>query len=256
MDANSTLNYRLYLQRQEEFVRADYHMEFKQYNRIRTGDVEGTKARFKIARQNFEEGRGVLSDNPLRSLIYHLVVSAGIISRVCIEGGMELDTAYTLSDIYIRRADKAKSREEVLDIMAEMQIDYATRMRDDVKKQDANSLHVKRSIEYIYDNLHRQISVSELAVREGLSTGYFSRLFAKETGVSVNQFINDTKIRTAQNILKYSDFSILNISLSLGFSSQSAFSAVFKKVTGLSPKAYRDQHYNRKDIYDWHGIKE
>ena len=245
MDANQTLNYRLYLQRQEEFVRADYHMEFKQYNRIKTGDVEGTRERFKIARKDFEKGRGVLSDNPLRNMIYHMVVAAAIISRVCIDGGMELDTAYTLSDIYIRRADKAKSTEEVLDIMAEMQIDFATRMRE-LKKQDANSLHVKRSIEYIYDNLHRQISVSELATREGLSTSYFSRLFSKETGVNVNQFINEAKIKTAQNILRYSDFSILNVSLSLGYSSQSAFTGVFKKVTGMSPKAYRDKYYDQR----------
>ncbi len=244
MDANQTLNYRLYLQRQEEFVRADYHMEFKQYNRIRTGDVDGTRERFKIARQDFEKGRGVLSDNPVRNLIYHCVVAAGIISRVCIDAGMELDTAYTLSDIYIRKADEAKTREEVLDIMAEMQIDFATRMRD-LKKQEASSLHVKRSIEYIYDNLHRQITVNELAVREGLNTSYFSRLFVKETGVNVNQFINAAKIKTAENILRYSDFSILDISISLGYSSQSAFTGVFKKITGMSPKAYRDKYYNK-----------
>ena len=53
MDTNSTLNYMLYLQRQEEFIRDDYNNEFKQYNRIRTGDVEGVRDRFKIARKKF-----------------------------------------------------------------------------------------------------------------------------------------------------------------------------------------------------------
>ena len=115
MDTNSTLNYRLYLQRQEEFIRDDYHAEFRQYNRIKNGDVEGVKERFKIARHKFEEGRGVLSDSPLRNMIYHLVVSAAVISRMCIDGGLDRDTAYTLSDIYIRKADMAKDPEEVLD---------------------------------------------------------------------------------------------------------------------------------------------
>nr|MCR4839156.1 AraC family transcriptional regulator [Eubacterium sp.] len=105
--------------------------------------------------------------------------------------------------------------------------------------------HIRRSIDYIYDNLHQPLTVRELAEKAGLSTSYFSRLFVKETGMNVNQFINDAKIRTAQNMLRFSDFPILDISLSLGFSSQSAFTSTFKKVTGLSPKAYRDMYYKK-----------
>ena len=243
MNTNDSLNYRLYIQRQEEFIRHDYHTEFRQYNRIKSGDIEGVRERFKIARKNLQEGRGVLSDNPLRNMIYHLVVSAAVISRMCIDGGMDVDTAYTLSDIYIRAADEAKEIEEVLDLIADMQIDYATRMKE-LNKKNAISIHVRRSIDFIYDNLHKQITVNELAEREHLSAGYFSRLFVKEMGMNVNQYINETKIKTAQNMLRYSDFSLMDISLSLGYSSQSAFSASFKKITGMSPKVYRDANYN------------
>lgn len=244
MDTDNALNYRLYIQRQEEFIRADYHAEFRQYNKIRNGDVEGVRERFKIARQKFQEGRGKLSDNPLRNMIYHLVVSAAVISRMCIDGGMDLDTAYTLSDIYIKKADEAKDVEEVVDLIAAMQIDYATRMRE-LKKVNTVSLHIRRSIDYIYDNLHRQLTVAELAEKAGLSTGYYSRLFVKETGMNVNQFINDAKIQTAKNMLKYSDYSIMDISVSLGYSSQSTFSSTFKKMTGLTPKVYRDKYYTQ-----------
>ena len=244
MDTNSTLNYRLYLQRQEEFVRADYRAEFRQYNRIKNGEVEAVRDRFKIARKKFEEGRGNLSDDPVRNMVYHLVTAVAVISRMCIDSGLEMDTAYTLGDIYIKRADEAKSVEEVLDITAEMQIDYATRMRE-LKKVNAVSIHIGRSIDYIYDNLQKQITVNELAEREELSPGYFSRLFQKEVGTTVNQFINDAKINTAQNMLRYSDFSILDIAISLGFSSQSAFSSIFKKTTGMTPKVYRDEFYKK-----------
>ncbi|MCR5543397.1 MAG: AraC family transcriptional regulator [Eubacterium sp.] len=244
MDTNSTLNYRLYLQRQEEFVRADYRAEFRQYNKIKNGDVEGVRERFKIARLKFQDGRGNLSYDPVRSMVYHLVTAVAVISRMCIDAGMEMDTAYTLGDIYIRRADQAKDVEEVLDITAEMQIDYATRMKE-LKKVDAVSIHIRRSIDYIYDNLQRPLTVNELAEREGLSAGYYSRLFMKEMGVNVNQFINNAKIRTAENMLRYSDYPILDIAISLGYSSQSAFSSVFKKITGMTPKSYRDKFYNK-----------
>ncbi|MBR3539123.1 MAG: helix-turn-helix transcriptional regulator [Eubacterium sp.] len=244
MDTDSILNYRLFIQRQEEFIRDDLHAEFRQYNRIKSGDVEGARDRFKIARQKFQEGRGTLSESPLRNMIYHLVISVAVISRMCIDGGLDRDTAYTLSDIYIRKADVAKTPEEVLDLMADMQVDYATRMRE-LQKLNSVSIHIRRSIDYIYDNLHRQLTLNELADKEGLSASYYSRLFARETGVNVNQFINDVKIRTAQNMLRFSEFPILDISISLGFSSQSAFSATFKKMTGMSPKAYRDSYYKK-----------
>ena len=85
--------------------------------------MDGVRERFKIARKKFEDGRGKLSEDPVRNMIYHLVTAVAVISRMCIDTGMDADTAYTLGDIYISRADKAKSVEEVLDITAEMQID-------------------------------------------------------------------------------------------------------------------------------------
>jgi len=242
MDTNKILDYRLYIQREEDFVRADHVAEFGQYNKIRNGDVEGVRNRFKIARKNFlngKDGRGVLSQNPLRNAVYHLVASAAVISRLCIDGGMDMNTAYTLSDIYINKADEAESIEQVMDLIADMQVDYATRMRE-IKKADVVSIHIRRALDYIYNNLNRPITVTELAERQNLNPEYFSRLFVNETGKKVSDFITDTKMKTAQNMLSHSEYSILDISMSLGYSSQSAFSTVFKKYCGMTPKKYRD----------------
>lgn len=241
MDTRQMLDYRLYLQREEEFVRADYSAEVGQYGRITRGDVDGVRNRFKIARLNFlngKDGRGVLSEDPLRNAVYHLVASAAVISRLCIDSGMNMNTAYTLSDIYINKADEATSVEEVMDLIAEMQIDYATRMRD-IRKDGVVSIHIRRALDYIYNSLNRTVTVNELAEREGLNPDYFSRLFARETGKKVGEYIAETKIRTAQNMLAHSDYSILDIALSLGFSSQSAFTTSFRKYTSMTPKQYR-----------------
>lgn len=247
MDTDKILDYRFYIQREEDFVRADHYAEFRQYNKIKNGDVDGVRERFKIARRNFlngRDGRGVLSKDPLRNSIYHLVASAAVISRLCINGGMDMNTAYTLSDIYINKADEAGSVEEVMDLIAEMQIDYASRMQS-LQKQDVVSIHIRRAIDHIYDNLNRSITVAELAERENLNPDYFSRLFVNETGKKVGEFITEAKIRTAQNMLSHSEHSILDISGSLGYSSQSSFSTAFKKISGMSPKKYRDLNRGR-----------
>ncbi|MFR0871058.1 MAG: hypothetical protein ACLSG5_06560 [Oscillospiraceae bacterium] len=61
----------------------------------------------------WREGFGVLSTDRLRNLKYHLVITVSFITRFCVEGGMERETAYNLSDLYIRKADLASSPEEI-----------------------------------------------------------------------------------------------------------------------------------------------
>ena len=247
MQTDKILDYRLFLQREEKFIRADYFAEFRQYNRIRNGDVEAVKERFELVRPNYlngKDGRGTLSQDPLRNSIYHLVSSAAVISRLCIDGGMDMNTAYTLSDIYINAADEAKSVEEVMDLIATMQIDYATRMRD-LKKSNVINFHIRRTIDYIYNNLNKPLTVAELAALEDLNPVYFSRIFMNETGKRVSEFIAEAKLQTAKNMLRHSEYSILDIAMSLGYSSQSAFSNAFKTNCGMTPKKYRD-HNNGK----------
>jgi AraC-like DNA-binding protein len=60
--------------------------------------------------------------------------------------------------------------------------------------------------------------------------------------IPVKAYILKAKITTAQNILIFSDFPISEIAASLGFSSQSAFSAVFRKFSGMTPFQYRSRY--------------
>ena len=245
MDTNRDLNYRLYIQKELDFTRTDIHSEFEKYYVIRSGNVKLVKENFEISRKDFNKGKGQLSDDPLRNMIYHLVVCAAVVARICVNGGMEHNVAYTLSDIYIRRADQCREPDEVLDLIGEMQVDFAQRMRE-AQKTGAISVHVRRSIDYIYDHLHESLTLEQLARREGLHPSSLSKLFVKETGVTFKEYMIRAKVTTAQNMLKYSDFSLSDISLSLGFSSQSAFSATFKKITGYTPKLYRSMYYSEE----------
>ncbi len=242
LNTNRDLNYRLYVQKTDGFIRTPFHKEFEKYMLIQSGNVEKVKSNFTEIRNNFQEGKGTLSDDPVRNLMYHFVVAVALISRVCVEGGLAHDVAYTLSDIYIQRADKCKDCEQLLDIFEEMRIDFAERMRD-LKKDKVISLHVRKCIDYIYDHLHEDLSIKVLAEFTGLNSSYLSKLFQKETGRTIKDFIIHAKVTTAENLLKYSEFSYLDISLALGFSSQSAFISVFKKINGTTPKKYREEHY-------------
>ncbi|MBR0145515.1 MAG: helix-turn-helix transcriptional regulator [Eubacterium sp.] len=239
MNTNRELDYRLYIQRDEEFVRTDVRQEFSRYETIVSGDVEKAKRNYAEVRGNFFEGKGVLSQNPLRNSIYHLVVSIGVIARMCVEAGLPHSEAYTISDIYIQKADVSKTVDEVLDLLGQAHVDFAERMRKLRKTTGKYSLYVRHAIDYIYDHLHQPLKMEELAEKEGLSPGYFSKLFAKEVGTTVKAYILQVKVRTAANMLGNLDYSISDIAYSLGFSSQSAFTTAFKQLMGQTPAAYR-----------------
>lgn len=247
MNTNRDLNYRLFVQKETGFARLGFHDEMSRYNYIRDGDVKALEKMFSAPREEFYHGKGQLSDDPVRNVIYHLVVCVGVVTRLCVDAGMDQNVAYTLSDIYIKRGDKCRTADEVIDVMEEFQLDLARRMQE-VKKGSAMSLHVKRCADYIYEHLHENVTLSDLAQREKLNPSYLSKLFSKELGVGVKDYIIKARTDTAKNILRYSDFSLLDISMSLGYSSQSAFTAAFKKATGLTPKKYRDLYFTQNEF--------
>ncbi len=179
MNTTKELNYNLYTQRENYFVRSDISSEFSRDSDIQNGNVEKVKENLKEIRKDFYKGKGVLSSNPLRNTIYHFAISAGIIARVCIDAGLSHNTAYTLSDIYIQKADMCSKPEEVIVLLEQMQIDYATRMQD-YKKGNTISIHVNHAIDYIFSHLHTPLTMEELAQKESLTR----HLFANDTMIS------------------------------------------------------------------------
>ncbi|MDD6102252.1 MAG: AraC family transcriptional regulator [Clostridiales bacterium] len=241
MNTNRDLNYRLFLHREEGFKRTSFNTEFSRYSDVSMGNVEKVKQNFIEIKNNFLEGKGILSDDHVRNVRYHIIIATAMISRACVEAGMPHDTAYTLSDIYIQRCDICDTADGLIEILGFMEMDFAERMRD-IKKNAAVSIHIRKCIEYMYDHLQEKITVYSVAQYLKINPTYLSKLFVKETGTCFKAYLINIRIDVAKNMLKYSDYSYLDISLSLGFSSQSAFISVFKKVTGMTPGRYRKEY--------------
>jgi len=191
---------------------------------------------------NDPAGRGRLSLDEVRNIKYHFIVSVAMISRFCMEGKMNSETAYSLSDLYIQKADICTSIEQLIELHRSMCSDYAGRMQQ-LRRSKVYSKHVVVCIDYIYENLQKRITLRMLARYASLNETYLSKLFLTETGKSVSGYIRDKKIEAAENMLKYSDFSCLNIGNYLAFSSQSHFIQVFRTKTGLTPQDYRKRNF-------------
>lgn len=174
---------------------------------------------------------------------YHLIVATAIITRLCVEAGMEMERAFRLSDFYILKLDNIYSLQEVVDLYNRMVLDFTGKMRL-LAKMAGTSQHVTDCIEYIYVHIQERVTVDDLALHTGLSPSHLSRLFKKEAGISISDYIREKKVEKAQELLRFCDFSLIEISNYLSFSSQSHFTQMFREFTGMTPKKYRDLHTN------------
>ncbi len=165
-----------------------------------------------------------------------------MITRMCREHGMELEQAFRLSDFYIQKLDDINTEEEVHRLHDAMVMDYTEKMRK-YFRSDTNSKHINACKEYIYSHIKERITIEDLADVLGVSASYLSRLFKKEVGVSVSSYIRKRKIEMAKNLLRFSDYSMIEIADRLSFSSQSHFIQQFREVEGITPKKYRDEYY-------------
>lgn len=242
MNIDKALSHAEFINREYNISHLAYEREMQFYHSIQKGDAAEARRLFKPLGG---EGFGKLSEDRLRNLKYHLIITVAFITRYCIEGGMEMETAYNLSDVYIRSIDKCQREEDIHLLHREMVDDYAQRMHI-ILKTNLYSRPVVICLDYIYDNLHTKITLDDLAGKANLSPTYLSRLFHKEVGMTVSQYITAKRMEAAQQMLKFSDYSCLEISDYLCFSSESYFIQVFRQHTGFTPKEYREKYFRQR----------
>lgn len=108
-------------------------------------------------------------------------------------------------------------------------------------KEPTNYKHeyIQKAIEYIEMNYHRNISVRNIAEYIGLNRSYFSSLFKNSLNMSPENFLIKYRVNKACELLKQNkSLRIADVSRSVGYTDQLAFSKTFKKVKGYSPSEY------------------
>lgn len=103
--------------------------------------------------------------------------------------------------------------------------------------------YVSQTLEIINKNAHQNISVSSIAEQLAINPSYLSRLFKKDIGSSIKEYINEIRITIGNDLLTSTDYSVHEISERVGFASSQAFAKAFKQSRGLSPT-----HYRKKSI--------
>lgn len=101
---------------------------------------------------------------------------------------------------------------------------------------------ISEAISHINKYFYKSITLQELADIAALSPYYFSRIFARETGMTPHKYLISTRMANAKFLLKTSQMSVKEIAIRSGFSDESGFCTAFKKQEGMTPKEYRSSN--------------
>lgn len=102
-----------------------------------------------------------------------------------------------------------------------------------------NEIYIN-ALQFINDNYMNDISAKVIAQRLGYSASYIRAVFKRESGCSLQNKINETRLNNAKFLLKNTKMSVTDISFQCGFSDSNYFSVTFKKAFSVSPLQFRN----------------
>ncbi len=184
---------------------------------------------------------GTLAHDQLRQMKNTFIVTATLVSRSAISGGMDVEDALSLSDSYIQKCELLNSLDSISNLQYHMVSDYTERV-EKIRNGASPSKLIVDVANYVRHHLSEPVSVERLARALYISRTRLSVKFKEQTGITLTDFFLKEKIDEAKRLLRYTDKPLSSISAYLGFSSQSHFSRTFRKYTDISPNEYRKKY--------------
>ena len=160
-----------------------------------------------------------------------------LVRRAAVQGGLTPIRIDAISQEYAQQMHRASDDTTINDLMELHIVAICQAIRAD-RKNDY-SVYVKRAVQYIETHLSQTISVDALCQLSGISRKHFVRLFSKDTGKTVKQYVAHSRCERAAELLKNSQLPVHEISTYVGYEDSNYFTKVFKSIMGVSPQEYR-----------------
>ena len=139
------------------------------------------------------------------------------------------------SSLRTPNVDKHKIDTLVLPLVRMLELSY----KEEKVKTLGESTQITAICRYVNQNYANDLTIETICKEFYCSRSHLSHTFKKETGKSFREYLIDARLEHAKRLLKYSNLSITETALSVGFNDANYFSNVFKKYVGVSPIAYR-----------------
>jgi YesN/AraC family two-component response regulator len=214
-----------------------YSFENDMINAVAKGQLQLEKIILSMFSANMFEKR---SNDTLRNAKNYCIILNTLLRKAAENGGVHPIHIDKISGEFALKIESMNDFEQVGPNMVEMFRTYCRLVRKHSVMKYSSA--VRKAILVIESDISSEISVSELAKSQGLSLGYFSTLFKKETGKSVSDFIREKRMKRASHLLRTTDLQIQTVAEKCGILDLRYFSKLFKREYGVPPKQYREQN--------------
>lgn len=144
-----------------------------------------------------------------------------------------------------QRAVKSDTLQDLKDIFINLVLDLSEYQ---TLKLSPKQTVIDKVIVFIQENYQSNISLNDIAKSVYLSPSYLSSMITSETGKSFTDILNEIRIQKAIDLLKDPKKRIADVAYAVGFKEPQYFSIVFKKVTQLTPRDYREMYLNHSQV--------
>ena len=221
--------------------RHSYHEEQLLMQAIREGRTEDA---IRLA-ESMDRDSGRLSRTEVSHRRNLAIIGISLCARAAIDGGISPEEGYRLSGYYIQKCDSSQDPAHLLHYRNRAIEELTVRVKQKLEKPRTSS-HVERAKDYVRKHYREKIYLDDIADSIGISPTHLSKLFKKETGQCLQDYINEERVFRAANLLMYSELSLMAIAEYVHFPSQSYFGKIFKQFKGVSPRIFRDQYRARE----------
>lgn len=219
-----------------------YTRELREYDSIRRGDIDALK---RSMDEVYSGERGMLANDMVRQYKNVAICTISGAARSAIAGGVNYELALSMSDAFIRNIEENLSDPVKIEQAArEAEYGFANVVHNLCKKQN-NSPLINQVRDFVFCHIHEAIRVRDIAEHIGVTPNYLSEQFSELMGMTLKQYIIEEKIINSEQLLKYTDYTLQEISSYCAFSSQSRFSVYFQRKNGITPARYRKRYRNQ-----------
>lgn len=177
----------------------------------------------------------------LEYIKYYILMYYGFMIMTLLENGYDLNFTSVTVQRFVKNIYGINKEDDLMKFAVDHLREFHKLGKKERYKRDYSNC-VRESIRLMQLHMEDHISIEEMSKKLKISNRHLSRLVKKETGKSYTDLYNEMKIDHSKVLLKHTKFNMVEISSRIGINSQSYFSILFKKYTGLSPSEYRNKN--------------
>lgn len=176
--------------------------------------------------------------DPLRNIKNYCIIMNTLLRKAAEAGGVHPMYIDRVSSDLARKIEGLSASAEGGGLMRDMYRAYCRLVRKHSMKRYSHV--VEKTVLLIDADLAADLSLRSLAESQGISAGYLSTVFKKETGKTVSEYIREKRVKHAAHLLSTTHLQVQTVALHCGIVDVQYFSKIFKKQTGKTPREYRE----------------